>query len=905
MRWLRRVIGGGTALLRRRRVEQELDEELRGYLEAAVAEKMRGGMSRDEATRAARLETGLVSAESVKERVRDAGWEAWVDTLSQDVRLAARALVRDRSFTIAAVMALGLAIGLNASVFAIINTAFLRDVPLDEPERLIGIQLRDSRAPAPGPDNGGLGPAGSVLGVSYADLRAWREQTSSFEGLAAHAPPGAMNLSDDGAPAERFRGRYLTANTFRVVRVAPVLGRDFADGDDQPGAPAVLMLGYGVWQSRYGSDPSVIGRTVRVNDVPATIVGVMPPGFNYPSVDQVWQAISSSGSLATTARSTRNLTVVGRLRPAADLAGARAELDAVIARLADAFPETYRDVASVARPLRELYSTPPVPMIATMMGAVAFVLLIAYANLANLLLARSIRRSREFAIRLAIGSSRLRVVRQFLLECLLIALVGGAVGFGLSLYGVRAIAVAFEPIEAGVPLGSLDSNRPFHVDISPDAILYAFVGLLSMVSAFAFGLLPAWQMSKTDVNDTLKAESRCGGSAHGRRWASGLLVAELALALVLLSSAGLLWRDFLERYWQDTVIDTSGVVTMRLALPVQKYAAPVDQKRFLEQLDQRLREMRVFSAVTMASHVPMEVGASAREVFVDGTEYAPDEKPPLVSYILTGARYFETLQLPLVRGRGIQDADARPGQEGAVVDERLAARFFPAEEPIGRRIRVGATGVWYTIVGVARTLPQSGPPSALRPVVYAPLHAEPAPDGRAAIIVRGPLAAAVATLREEVRAMDPSLPLFAIETLDQAQARGRLSARLFSTWFASLAVVALVLAAVGVFAITAHSVTQRTEEIGVRMALGANGRDVVRMFVRRTLKQLALAIVLGLAGSLALGNLIGSLLQGGERRDLVPLTVVTLILGSITLLATLLPARRASRVDPVTAMRWE
>lgn len=905
MRWMRRVLGGGNALVRSQRVEQELDEELRGYLETAVAEKMRGGMSRDEATRAARLETGLVSVDSVKERVRDAGWEVWIETFWQDVRLAARALAKDRSFTIAAVVTLGLAIGLNASVFAIINTAFLRDLPLDEPERLMAIQFRDSRAPQAAPGSGSPGVTGSVPGVSYADLREWREQTTSFEGLAAHAPPGAMNLSDDGAPAERFRGRYLTANTFRVLRVAPILGRDFSDLDDQPGAPGVLMLGYGVWQSRYAGDPSVIGRTVRVNDVPATIIGVMPRGFNYPAVEQVWQAISSSANFATTTASTRNLSVVGRLRPTADIAGARAELDATIARLADTVPDTYRDVASFVRPLRQLYSTPPVPMIATMMGAVAFVLLIAYANLANLLLARSIRRSREFAIRLAIGSSRVRVVRQFLLECLLIALVGGAVGFGLSLYGVREIAVAFEPIEAGVPLGSLDSNRPFHVDISPNAILYAFIGLLSIASAFAFGVLPAWQMSKTDVNDALKAESRSGGSPHGRRWASGLLVAELTLALVLLSSAGLLWRDFLARYWQDPVIDTSGVVTMRLALPAQKYATPADQKRFLEQLNQRLSEMRAFSAVTMASHVPMEFGAPARELFVEGTEYAAGEKPPLVSYLLTGTRYFETLKLPLVRGRGIQDVDARPGQEGAVVDERFATRFFPNDEPIGRRIRVGATGVWYTIVGVARTLPQSGPPSGLRPVVYAPLQAEPAPDGRAAIIVRGPLAAASATLREEVRAMDSSLPLFAIETLDQAQARGRLSARLFSTWFASLSVVALVLAAVGVFAITSHNVTQRTEEIGVRMALGANGGDVVNLFVRRTLKQLALAIVLGLAGSLALGNLIGSFLQGVDRRDIVPLSVVTVILGSITLLATLLPARRASRVDPVVAMRCD
>jgi putative ABC transport system permease protein len=444
------------------------------------------------------------------------------------------------------------------------------------------------------------------------------------------------------------------------------------------------------------------------------------------------------------------------------------------------------------------------------------------------------------------------------------------------------------------------------VDISPNAILYAFVGVMSIASAFAFGLLPAWQISKTDLNDSLKAESRSGsGSLRGRRWTSGLLVAEIALALVLLSGAGLLWRDFIERYRQDTVIDTSGVVTMRLALPAPKYAASADRKRFLEQLNRRLTEMTVFSAVTMASHVPLEFGAPTREVFVEGTDYAAGEKPPLVSYLLTGARYFETLKLPIVRGRGIQDVDARPGQEGAVVDERFVARFFSNQDPLGRRIRIGTTGGWFTIVGVARTVPQSGPAPELRPIVYAPLEAEPAPEGRVAIMVKGPLASVVATLREEVRAMDPALPLFAIETLDQMQARGRFPARLFSTWFGWLAMVALVLAAVGVFAITAHGVAQRTEEIGIRMAVGADAAAVVRMFMRRTLRQLALAIVIGLAGSLALGSLTRSLLPEMGRRDLITLTIVALVLGSVTLLATLFPARRAAQVDPVVALRAE
>jgi putative ABC transport system permease protein len=820
--------------------------------------------------------------------------------LLHDLRLAIRLLLKDRRFTIAAIVALGLGIGLNTSVFAIINAAFLRDLPLPEPHRLVAIQFRDARQAVPGRDIYGPVAGNAVVAVSYHDLRDWREQTASFEGIAANAP-GTMNLSDDGGAPERLRGSYLTANTFRVLRVAPILGRDFVDDDDRPGAPGVVMLGFAAWQNRYGGDPSVIGRRVRVNDVPATIIGVMPRGFNYPFVDQMWQSISSAPNFVAWDRATRNLTLVGRLKPSIDLPAARAELDAVAARLGEQFPDSHGNLASFARPLREFYHTPPVQLIATMMGAVVFVLLVAYANLANLLLARSILRARDIAIRTALGATRARVIRQLLVECLIIAIGGGVLGLVLSWYGVQEIAVAFEPIEAGAQLGS---NRPYWVDISPNAMVYGFVGLISLASALCFGLLPAWQMSKTDLNETLKEDGRSGGgSRRSRWWSSMLLTAELALVLMLLSGAGLLWRSFIERYREETVIDTAGVVTMRLALPAQKYPAPADRKRFLEQLNQRLSAMTVFSAVTMAGHVPLEFGAPTRPLFIDDAAPAPGEKPPLIAYVLTGANYFSALKVPIVRGRALETLDARAGQEAAVVDERFAARFFPDVDPIGRRIRAGATGPWSTVVGVARTLPQSGPAPELRPIVYAPLEAEPAPDGRAAIIVKGPIAAASAALREEVRAMDATLPLFAIETLDDARARSRLPARIIGTWFTALAVVALVLAAVGVFAMTAHNVAQRRHEMGVRMALGAEGADVVRLFLRRTLFQLAVGTVVGLAGTLAMGTVLGSALQELGRRDAMTFAIVTCVLASVALIATLLPARRAAFVDPAVTLR--
>lgn len=351
-----------------------------------------------------------------------------------DLQLAVRLLAKDRRFTLAAVVALGLGIGLNTSVFAIINAALLRDLPFEGADRLVAIQLRDAR--------------GMTVAASYADFRDWRDQASSFEALAANVGGGGMNLSDEKGSPVRLRGSYLTANMFQVLRTTPIVGRGFTADDEQPGAPAVAVLSYGLWQNRYGLDPAIVGHTVRINDAPATIIGVMPPGFKYPYIDEVWQAISSAPNIANASRGTRNLGVVGRLKPTVQLPQARAELEAIIARLATSYPATNSGLMLQARPLRELYPVPK-PMLATMTGAVAFVLLIGYANIANLLLARSAARSREIAIRTALGSTRWRIVRQLLVECLVIAVLGGALGFAFSLYGVNEIAVAFDIIEPG------------------------------------------------------------------------------------------------------------------------------------------------------------------------------------------------------------------------------------------------------------------------------------------------------------------------------------------------------------------------------------------------------------------------------------------------------------------------
>ena len=816
-----------------------------------------------------------------------------------DLRFALRMLVKDRRFTVAAIVALGLGIGVTTTVFGLINIAMIRDVPFPEPDRLLAVRLRDAR--------------GQATGLSYADYRDWLDRAASVEGIAAETG-GASTLAEEGRAPERFRNSFVSASLFGLLRTPPVIGRDFRPEDDQPGAPAVVMLGHGVWQSRFGGDPAVVGRAVRVDDRPAVIIGVMPPGFSYPHIVQIWQPLSQAPGVAAAPRDARRLGAVARLKDGIDLPQARAEFETIARTLARDHPATNGGTSAAIDRLKDLRPDVPKPILWALGGAVGFVMLICCANLASLLLARSVNRARDFAIRASLGATRPRLLRQLLIECALLAGLGGALGLALSLWGLEQVVIAFSPIDPG-----MDLARPYWVDSTPDAATFLFVGGLCVFTTFAFGLLPAWHLSAANAHEILKASGRGGSTTGARRWTSVLLVAELALTLVLLTGAGLLWRGFIDHYQRDIVIDPAGVVTMRLTLPSQKYPTPERRRSFLEQLDERLSSIPAFTSVSMGTHLPLDFGGAARELTIDGATLAPDEKPPIVTLVTTGNRYFETLSLPIVRGRSFEPGDAAAGREGVIVDQQLAERFLGAADPIGRRIRFtpaspgppaavpagSGPGPWYTIVGIAKTVPQTGPPALVRPMAYAPLRADPSPGGLVVVLVKGDLAAATTALREEVRLLDPSLPLFAIETLDAAVARQRFPVRMIGTWFSVLALVALVIATVGLFSLTAHAVAQRVHEIGVRMAVGAQASQVVWLFLRRAVIQLVIGLALGLAGAFSVGGLLGAFLGGVSPRDFLTIAVVTTLLAAIAIASSLLPARRASRVDPAVTLRAE
>ena len=881
-----------------RRQEADLADEIAFHRDMKAQELRDAGVSEAEVATATQRVLG--NDLSARQKARDVWVWPWLQDISQDVRFGVRMLAKDRRFTVAAVLALGLGIGVNNTVFTITNMALFRDLPFPDADRLVDPVLMDNRG------NGN---------VSYADYLAWSATATSFEGFGADTG-GTMNLSDDRRPAERMRGSFISATSFRLLRTKPILGREFIAEDERPGAPSVTLLGYDVWQGRFGGDPSVVGHGVRVNGVPSIVIGVMPPGFSFPMTAQLWQPITAINGLSETNRRTRNLNLFGRLADGVSLEQARSELQTIAAQIAQDHPDTNKDLKAMLGTLKEGASGGPqaAVILATFMGAVAFVLLIACANVASLLLARSAHRAREVAIRASLGATRWRIVRQLLIECGLIAALASVLGLWLSIYGAREMASAFNVMEIGAPGAA---TKPYWVDLSADTATWMFLGAAGLFASLAIGLVPSWHLSRTNVNDVLKDGGRAGSATvRARRMTGGLLIAQLALTVILLTGAGLMIRTYFSLYLTDLVLDTRGVVTMRVVLPAQKYASRDEQQQFVETLHERLRGLPVFASVGLGSDIPFHpLGFASGALTIEG-HAAADAEPPSVFRVIAGPGYFETLGLQIVRGRALTGRDSLSGQEAAVINERFAAKFFPGGDALGQRIQIKppATAAaapdlpWFTIVGVTRSLPNFMPNRHEEAVAYLPMRADPAPLRAVSILVRSAdptagKAAGAVTLREQVSAIDADLPVFGIQTLDEAAALARVPSRLVATWFITLALIALILATVGLYALTAHGVAQRAQEIGVRMALGAQSEQVVWLFVRRTLLQLVVGLSLGIAGALAVGKLLSTFLRDTNPRDLITLALVSVLLVVVAMVASIWPARKAARVDPVVALR--
>ncbi len=802
----------------------------------------------------------------------------------QDLKFAARLLVKDPGFTAVAVLALALGIGMNTTVFTFVNAVLIRGLPFEDAHQLLHVDLRNTQT-------------GSEFAASWPEYDEWRTRTRTFAELAAFRG-FAANVSETSRTPERIQAAMITPNMFRMLRQPTQLGRDFTDADGRQGAPPVVLIGYNVWKNRYNSDPNIVGHVIKVNDVACTIVGVMPKGMQFINNHDLWQPLIPTSA---TDRTDRSFRIVGRLRPNATREQAQTELSGFAKQLQTKYPDSNKDTDAQVLTFNERFNGGPIRVVfLALLGAVGFVLLIACANVANLLLARSAKRAREVAIRFALGASRTRVIRQLLIESTLLACIAGASGLFLSWFGIRAFDAAVA-----------DSGKPYWIVFSMDFTVFAYMAGMCLLTGILFGLAPALQVSKTNVNEILKEGGRgAAGGPRARRMRSTLVVAELALTVVLLIGAGLMVRSFMKLYDLNLGVDTEHLLTMRADLPAGKFDTPEKRRLQFEAILSKVAAVPGVVSASLAEGLPLGGGGRAA-VEIDGKPDTPGAAPALAVSLTITPEYFQTLGSSILRGRIFDANDGAKGNATVIVNERFVSRFFAGEDPLGKRIRVrnprsttATPSGWLTVVGVSPTIRQ-GDPQALEPdaVIYRPYRQFG--YGSMVILARthGNPSALTASVRQAIQAADPDQPVYQVRTMNEQLAQLRWPYRVFGTMFAIFALVALALSAVGIYAVTSYSVTQRTPEIGVRMALGARPVQVWWMVLKQGLAQLGIGLSLGLAAGYFLANVLQVIVVQIPSRDPLTFLTITVVLAVVMMVACIFPARRATRLDPVTALR--
>ncbi len=654
------------------------------------------------------------------------------------------------------------------------------------------------------------------------------------------------------------------------------------------------MLSYGLWQSRYGGDPAIIGREIRINLNYHTVVGIMPDGEGFPNNTQGWIPLIPDASNEN--RDQRNLVVFGRLASSVSMQQAHAEVNTIAVSLAEAFPDTNADIDAAVYSLID--TGPQIRAIFTaLQGAVGFVLLIACANVANLLLSRAVNRVRETSIRAALGASRWRVVRQLLIESLMMSFLGGVLGLGLALLGVRMFWNAIS-----------DTGPPYWLHFAMDYRVFGFFLAVCVTTGILFGLAPALQVSKTNVSANLKEGGRGTGSgSRARRLAGGLLIGEIALALILLVGAGLMMRSFVNTQRFDFGIETENVLAARLTLRDERFPEAEDRLRFQQQLLVRLGALPGIGALTIASNPPAGGAANGTLSLEDQDLRDINGRPTTVGWLALAPGYFDALGLAMLAGRGFNGIDGGPGAEAVIVNGPFAARYWPGESAVGKRIRIGddTDAPWLNVVGVSPPVFQTGDTDTIGPTVYVPYRQEP--TGNISVITVGPMPAETVTtlLRDELRNIDPDLPFFNIRTMDTMIYLRTWPTQVFGSLFTIFALIALAMSSVGVYGVMAHALGQRTSEIGVRMALGANSRDIMWLVLRQGLIRIAIGLLIGLIGAWGLSRVLSNILLGVTATDALTYVSVLLVLAAVSAVACIAPARRAMCLDPSDALRTE
>ncbi len=812
-----------------------------------------------------------------------------MQTLFKELCYGIRSLLKHRGFTAIAVITLALGIGANTAIFSVINAVILRPLPYHEPDRLVTIWEES-------PQRGMY-----EMPVSFANLSDWVDQNHAFEQISAYTFTN-LNLTGAGEPA-RLAAVRSSANLLSLVGAVPLLGRSFLPEEAKEGANRVVILSHALWQSRFGSDSAIIGRSLTLNNQNYTVVGVMSASFQFPVGfgylgkvlnDPIELYVPLAATSNELRRGNYSFFAIGRLKPGITIDQARAEMTTIEGRLEQQYPEGNTGIGISLIPTQEQTVKEIRPALLVLLGAVAFMLLIACANIANLLLARGTSRQKEFAIRAALGASRLRVLRLLLTESVMLSLAGGCLGFLLALWGTDAL-MALKP-----------DNIPRLNEVGVDARVFGFTLAVSLVTGIVFGLIPALHAAKPDLNEALKEGLRGSmGSVAGKRTRSFLVAVEVALSLVLLIGAGLMIKSFLRLQQMNLGFETDHVLAVNLSLSSSRYPEDRQQVAFFQETLERLRSLPGIQSAGATTGLPLTLNLSGSDFRIEGRPAPEAGKEMIVNTRSVSPGYFGTLGISLIKGRDFSSRDKSDGPAAAVINDDLARIYFPGEDPIGKRITFDEGESWMSIVGIIGDVRQLGQDSSAKPEVYFPYLQVAAPS--MTLVVRtasNPLNLAAA-VKSQIQMIDKDLPIDNAKTMQQLLAES-ISGRRFNMLLLTVfAVVALVLAIVGIYGLMSYTVTQRTHEIGIRVAIGAQPRDVFRMVIGQGMILALIGVAFGLVGAFGLTRLMTSMLFGVEPTDPATFVSIAALLTGVALVACYIPARRATKVDPLVALRYE
>ncbi len=803
----------------------------------------------------------------------------------KDIRYGLRSLLKHRTFTLISIVTLALGIGVNTAIFTVVNAVVLRPLPYQDSERLAMLwTTKDSNL---------------EQAFSFADYNDLKSQTKSFSSLGAASPLWNFTLTGEGTEPEPVQGMYVSANLFELLKVAPEKGRAFAAEEDRVGGPPVVIISRALWERRFAGDPNVVGKTMSVSGASATIVGIMPAQFQFlDPAAELWAPLAQN-QFASSARQVRLLSVVGRLNDGAEASEAGVELASIARRLESEYPDSNSGVSLRLVPLHDQVTGKVRPALLLLFGAVGLVLLIACANIINLMLVRSAARKKEIALRAALGANRRRLLRQLLTESITLSVLGGAAGVVVGSWGVNAL-LALNPI----PI-------PSYNKIAVDWTVLGFTLVASVATGIVFGLAPAWQSLRVDLNSALKEGGRGAIAEAGQRRLSSLLViTEMAMAMVLLIGAGLLLRSFAHLLEVKPGFTTENLLTMQVGLPNASYQQPQKRIAFMQQLEASLKAAPEVSSVGVVTRLPLMSTLNNVTTFlaIEGRDVPAGDRPE-IDFRRASTGYFQTMGIPLLSGRLVTEQDVTNNSGFVLINEAMAKRFWPGEDPVGKRISTaistGQQTAWQTIVGVVGNVRHLGLDIEPRPEIYYHTNTQP-PFGPVVVIrTTSDPQRLISIARAKVRELDRDVPISNVNTMEQLVAQSVAQRRFGMFLLGTFAVLALLLAAIGIYGVVSYTVTQRTQEIGVRMALGASATDVLKMVLRHGMSLALIGVVLGLAGAFVLTRLMSKLLFAVTPTDVTTFALVSLGLIAVALLACYLPARRAMKVDPLEALRYE